>query len=106
MLKRHDARLKRAKSAAQSRALVEKAFGRPVDEIFASFEAERRPNAHAIAEMALENYLEMRDAVADPGYQLRRQLELELARRLPGRFVPRYSMVMFTSIPYAQVTVR
>ena len=70
-------------------------------EIFANFEIERRPNAHAIAEMALENYLEMRDAVADPGYQLRRQLELELAQRMPGHFIPRYSMVMFTSIPYA-----
>lgn len=69
--------------------------------VFARFEKQRRPNAHAIAEMALENYVEMRDAVADPGYQLRRQLELELARRLPDRFIPRYSMVMFTSIPYA-----
>lgn len=74
--------------------------------LFQSFEQERRPNAHAIAEMALENYLEMRDAVADPGYQLRRQLELELARRLPGRFVPRYSLVMFTSVGYAQARER
>jgi kynurenine 3-monooxygenase len=74
--------------------------------VFQQFEAERRPNAHAIAEMALENYLEMRDAVADPEYQLRRQLELELARRLPGVFVPRYSMVMFTSVPYALARTR
>ena len=70
-------------------------------DVFERFDAERRPNAHAIAEMALENYLEMRDAVADPRYQLRRQLELELARRVPDRFMPRYSMVMFSSIPYA-----
>lgn len=69
--------------------------------LFARFEAERRANAHAIAEMALENYIEMRDSVADPGYQLRRQLELELARRLPGHFMPRYAMVMFSAIPYA-----
>lgn len=69
--------------------------------VFAAFEAARRPNAHAIAEMALENYIEMRDSVADPGYQLRRQLELALANRMPGHFIPRYSMVMFTSIPYA-----
>lgn len=70
-------------------------------QVFEAFESERRPNAHAIAEMALENYLEMRDAVADPRYQLRRQLELQLARRLPDRFVPRYSMVMFERVPYA-----
>jgi len=73
---------------------------------FRDFENSRRPNAHAIAEMALENYIEMRDAVADPAYQLRRQLELELAQRLPGHFIPRYSMVMFTSIPYAQARAR
>lgn len=75
-------------------------------QVFARFERARRPNAHAIAEMALENYLEMRDAVADPGYQLRRQLELELARRLPGHFLPRYSMVMFSSLPYAYARER
>ncbi len=69
--------------------------------VFADFESARRPNAHAIAQMALENYVEMRDSVADPEYQLRRQLELELAQRLPGHFIPRYSMVMFTTIPYA-----
>ena len=74
--------------------------------VFAAFEAVRRPNAHAIAEMALENYVEMRDSVADPGYQLRRQLELALAMRLPGHFIPRYSMVMFTSIPYARARER
>lgn len=88
--------------------LIEAHAGRvlPWQSIFSDFELRRRPNAHAIAEMALENYLEMRDAVADPRYQLRRQLELTLARRLPGRFVPRYSLVMFTSIPYAQARER
>ncbi len=74
--------------------------------IFAEFEQRRRPNAHAIAEMALDNYLEMRDAVADPRYQLRRALELELARRLPGRFIPRYSLVMFHRVPYAEARER
>jgi kynurenine 3-monooxygenase len=69
--------------------------------VFGQFEAARRPNAHAIAEMALENYIEMRDTVADPGYQLQRQLELSLAERLPGHFIPRYTMVMFTTIAYA-----
>lgn len=84
--------------------LIEKRDGDPTldwEAVFADFESERRGNAHAIAEMALENYVEMRETVADPGYQLRRQLELELAKRLPGHFIPRYSMVMFTSIPYA-----
>ena len=75
--------------------------------IFAAFEAERAPNAHAIAEMALENYREMRDDVRDPKFQLRADLSFELERRFPGRFIPRYSMVMFhPEIPYAEAQRR
>jgi kynurenine 3-monooxygenase len=68
---------------------------------FAAFEAERKPNALAIQQMALENYLEMRDRVDDADYLLQRQLELRLAERHPRRFVPRYAMVTFRRIPYA-----
>jgi kynurenine 3-monooxygenase len=63
--------------------------------IFAAFEAARAPNARAIAEMALENYREMRDEVRDAKFELRAALSFELERRFPGRFIPRYSMVMF-----------
>lgn len=71
-------------------------------EAFAAFERNRRPNADAIATMALENYQEMRDTVRHPGFQLQKLLSLELERRFPDRFVPRYSMVMFhDEIPYA-----
>lgn len=70
-------------------------------EAFAAFEAERRPNAEAIQAMALENYVEMRDSVDDPDWRRQRALELLLAERHPGRFVPRYSMVSFTRTPYA-----
>lgn len=69
---------------------------------FRRFEQERRPHTDAIADMAIENYLEMRDTVRDPQFHLQRALSLELERRFPGRFVPRYSMVMFhDEIPYA-----
>ena len=57
--------------------------------------ARRKKNADAIADMALENYVEMRDSVRDPGFLLRKQVAFELERRHPSRFVPRYSMVMF-----------
>lgn len=68
---------------------------------FREFEASRRPNTNAIADMALENYLEMRDTVRDPKFHLHKALSLELERRHPQRFVPRYSMVMFRDdIPY------
>lgn len=69
---------------------------------FKDFENSRRPNTNAIADMALENYLEMRDTVRDPKFHLHKALSLELERRHPQRFVPRYSMVMFhDTIPYA-----
>ena len=57
--------------------------------------------------MALENYREMRDDVRDPKFQLRADLSFELERRFPGRFIPRYSMVMFhPEIPYAEAQRR
>lgn len=69
---------------------------------FAEFERTRKPNTDAIASMALENYEEMRDTVRHAKFQLQKALSLELERRFPDRFVPRYSMVMFhDEIPYA-----
>ena len=68
---------------------------------FAAFERERKPNADAIAAMALENYVEMRDRVDDADFLLKKQVERALAEREPARFVPRYSMVTFRRTPYA-----
>jgi kynurenine 3-monooxygenase len=69
---------------------------------FRAFEHERKPNTDAIAAMALENYVEMRDTVRDPKFMLRKELAFELERRHPDRFIPRYSMVMFHyEIPYS-----
>ena len=74
---------------------------------FADFFAARKPNTDAIARMALENYLEMRELVADPAFRLQQLLALELERRHPTRFIPRYSMVMFHhEIPYADALRR
>jgi kynurenine 3-monooxygenase len=70
--------------------------------VFSEFERAQRVNADAIADMALENYVEMRDTVRDPRFSLKKKLSFELERRLPGRFIPRYSMVMFhAGIPYS-----
>ncbi len=74
--------------------------------VFAEFERRRRPNAQAISQMALENYVEMRDSVADPQFLLRRALERTLAQRHPGHFIPRYAMVSFMRIPYADAMAR
>jgi kynurenine 3-monooxygenase len=71
------------------------------ESVFAEFGALRKPDTDAIAAMALDNYLEMRERVADPKFRLQQALSLELERRYPQRFIPRYSMVMFHhEIPY------
>ncbi|MGH9443514.1 MAG: FAD-dependent oxidoreductase [Thermoanaerobaculia bacterium] len=78
----------------------------PWNEIFAKFEALRRENADAIADMALENYVEMRSTVRERKFQLKKELAFRLEERHPDRFIPRYSMVMFHTIPYAEAKRR
>ncbi|MGA7964295.1 MAG: FAD-dependent monooxygenase, partial [Gammaproteobacteria bacterium] len=77
-----------------------------VGAVFESFFRDHKADADAIARMALENYVEMRDTVRDPSFALRKSLGFELERRCPDRFVPRYSMVMFHHLPYAEVERR
>lgn len=75
--------------------------------LFVDFERSRLPNTAAIAQMAVENYTEMRDTVRDPAYIRRKALAMELERRFPDRFIPRYSMVMFhPEISYAEALRR
>ncbi|MGB1381500.1 MAG: FAD-dependent oxidoreductase, partial [Ilumatobacteraceae bacterium] len=73
---------------------------------FRRFETERRPNTDAIADMALDNYIEMRAGVIDPDYLAKRALALELEQRHPDHISPRYNMVMFSTMPYAEAQAR
>ncbi|MGH8399510.1 MAG: FAD-dependent oxidoreductase [Gammaproteobacteria bacterium] len=83
-----------------------KRHGDDWETVFAEFEQLRQPDAIAIAEMALENYVEMRDVVRDPKFHLQKKLGFLLEERHPGVFVPRYSMVMFHHLPYAEAQHR
>ncbi|HUL47506.1 MAG TPA: NAD(P)/FAD-dependent oxidoreductase [Steroidobacteraceae bacterium] len=75
--------------------------------LFAELERARRPNTEAIAQMALENYIEMRDTVLDARFVRLKGLGLALERRFPERFIPRYAMVMFhPEITYAEAQRR
>ena len=61
---------------------------------FAAFEAARKPNANAIADMALENYVEMQSSTADPQFRLCKAVENALENSpLGARFRSRYAMV-------------
>jgi kynurenine 3-monooxygenase len=71
------------------------------ERVFREFESARRVNTDAIADLALENFVEMRDRVADPRFLLRKKVELALEAKYPQRFVPKYAMVTFHRVPYA-----
>jgi kynurenine 3-monooxygenase len=73
---------------------------------FRRYEAERKPDTDAIADMAIGNYIEMRSGVIDPDYLAKRTLALELQQRHPRHLSPRYNMVMFSTMPYAEAQSR
>jgi kynurenine 3-monooxygenase len=74
--------------------------------MFAKFENERKVNTDAIADMAIENFTEMRDRVADSRFLFRKKVELALEQRYPQLFVPKYAMVTFHRIPYSVALAR
>src|SRR6266446_4779610 len=67
---------------------------------FARFAESRKPDTDAIADLAVENFVEMRDKVADPRFLRMREIERELQGRMPGRYLTRYQLVTFTRVPY------
>jgi kynurenine 3-monooxygenase len=69
-------------------------------EAFERFAAARKPDTEAIADLAVENFVEMRDKVADPRFLELRALEHDLQDKMPGRYLTRYQLVTFTRIPY------
>ena len=68
--------------------------------VFATFAQRRKPDTDAIAGLAVENFVEMRDKVADPAFLLHKAVEGELQKRFPGQYFSRYQLVTFTRIPY------
>lgn len=68
--------------------------------LFDHYQEQRKPSADAIAELAIDNYKEMRRLVADPVFQIKRQIEMALEARYQ-EFNSKYSLVTFESeVPY------
>jgi kynurenine 3-monooxygenase len=74
--------------------------------VFGEFERERKVDTDAIADMAIENFTEMRDRVADSRFLFRKKVELALEAKYPQLFVPKYAMVTFHQIPYSVALAR
>lgn len=70
--------------------------------IIVAFNQERPGDANAIADLALRNFVEMRDRVADPRFLLRKEIEAYLNEQYPEDFLPLYSQVTFSHIPYSR----
>jgi kynurenine 3-monooxygenase len=67
-----------------------------------AFQKSRKENTDAIAQLALDNFIEMRDLVGDADFLLRKKIEAKLHQLFPDRWIPLYSMVTFyDNIPYA-----
>jgi kynurenine 3-monooxygenase len=71
-----------------------------------AYQAQRIPNANAIADMALHNFIEMRDRTASRAFRVKKRIEHALHAALGDRFIPLYDLVSFTNVPYAQAQAR
>jgi len=83
-------------------AVLDEVLGRTTDPgaAFAEFARLRKPNADAIADMAVENFVEMRASVADARFLLEKAIERRLLNAFPGEFLSRYALVTFSRVPY------
>jgi kynurenine 3-monooxygenase len=75
-------------------------------ELYTEFVKMRKKDTDAIADLAVENFIEMRDLVAQPKFQLKKKVERILEEHYPGLFVPKYTMVTFRRIPYSVARAR
>ncbi|HTN47447.1 MAG TPA: NAD(P)/FAD-dependent oxidoreductase [Flavipsychrobacter sp.] len=82
--------------------LMEK-HGEDWEMILTEYDNRRKPNGDAVAQLALMNFVEMRDKVADPNFLERKKIEKELGKLYPGQFNSVYEMVSFSHTPYSTV---
>lgn len=69
---------------------------------FEEFSKNRKKDADAISSLALQNFIEMRDLVADEMFLLRKKIEKKIYAKYPEKWMPLYSQVTFSHIPYSE----
>jgi kynurenine 3-monooxygenase len=69
--------------------------------IFEEYSRERKPDGDALQDLSLDNYLVMRDYVADPAFLLRKKIEAKFSEQYPDKWMPLYSQVTFSTIRYS-----
>lgn len=81
-------------------------LGHDWGKVFQEYEQARKPNTDALANLAIGNFVEMRDHTGSPKFRRKKKLEKLLSRWLKGWYVPLYTMVTFTRMPYANAVAR
>lgn len=76
------------------------------DESLAIFQKQRKPNADAIADLALHNFIEMRDLSGRADFQLRLKIEKKIAEKFADKFMTHYAMVTFSDLSYSEAKRR
>jgi kynurenine 3-monooxygenase len=74
--------------------------------VFTAYEAMRKQHADTLADLCIDNFLEMRDRVGSRLFVVRKKLGLLLHRLFPKWYIPLYVMIEFTRIPYADALRR
>ena len=82
--------------------LIEKLGTNAWDLVFEKFQKKRKIDTDAICQLAMENFIEMRDSVADPKFLLRKKIEAKLHELYPKEWIPLYTMVTFSDMGYAE----
>jgi kynurenine 3-monooxygenase len=82
------------------------AFPQDRQRAFAEYYTKRKANADALADLAVENFIEMRDKTASRTFRAKKKLDHLLEGLLPGIYLPLYTMITFTRIPYAAAARR
>jgi kynurenine 3-monooxygenase len=82
------------------------AFPHNREQAFTEYFHRRKENADALADLAVQNFIEMRDKTASKTFRAKKKLDHWLEAALPGIYLPLYTMVTFTRIPYAVAAKR
>jgi len=77
-------------------------FPNDLTHAYDEFQKIRKPNTDAIAALALQNFIEMRDLVADDDFVFKKKVEHLLEEKFPGRYNSQYELISFSTVPYAE----
>jgi kynurenine 3-monooxygenase len=73
--------------------------------VFAKFQKIRKPDTDAISQLAMENFEEMKEQVSDPKFAIRKKIEAKLHSLFPKDWIPLYTMVTFSDMPYSEAYI-